>query len=814
MLKCPSLPTFRRLQTTRGTSRSSIATCLPNRLGFATSRAVQVRQALTPRSRRIRNAGDQIAGLRHSKKKNHGRVKTSAKSWPLARWPGPASHSTYKDAPGLSIKRSSGANARTLQRPSEPRRKVILEKIGKQPVRTKYAWLAGWAPPLETSGKVQFERAHEQVSFQYDCQWTTRFHRIIEDRKNHNLGLSLSHPHFKRLVGNVVGVTAGTKSVYQTWMHMPSGIRLALWQDVMLWCLRKSPSRALKLLIASMRGRKLRPPRHVVGDCLQSLAMRLLHRFAKPHTRIVLSLYNVVERYVGGATREGHTQSVSDQVIYLLMQHLDDERLLSLLQMLARANVHLHANTLLQALQRTLKMGDVNLSLKLLQLVSQSGLDMRKDQVQSACVTLIRAQHDLEEPYSIQTKILTRILEMGVRPNIAFFNAILLNTIQAGYLDLAIKMFGIAKENRLAPDRITCRILLRGAVSSAGRGTCLAMIEEIARSTDLLRDHRVQSDMLNAIARSTAHPYNRMLDFYERHLDTAPLEDLGMSRVKIDARQSEDVSASERWPSPEILGQMICAYVRTHQDSVDLLDRYNRYHEFVSQQHPLIAPVAQTDHVSNAFLIAFGRRARTLPHCAMIMRHMLDDSRSRRISVQPEPVYPRLAAPSVQTWSILADAYSRHGQKKAAEKVLQLMQERNVAPNQVTWNSIISGLSSTQNPESAVDMLQRMRVAGFQPNHHTLCGLSKVYDRRRLLRALEEASRESGSLESEVLSPQSESTRALGGELRRTTIEHEARRSLKAMAARKHMTQTFRRLEREQRRNDIGHDVRYQPSAI
>ena len=804
MLECPSLFTFRRPPTTRGRPRSSIATSLPKRLGLVTSRAVQVKQGVPLRSRRIRNAGDQTTRLRHSNKNDHGRMQLPKFLRPLARRPGPASISTHRKIRGISRVRSSGANARTLRRSPELRRDFILEKVRKQPVRTKYAWLAGWARPIETGRKVQSERAHEQVSFQLDCQWTRRFHRLIADGKHRHVELSLSHPHFKRLVGKVVGVTAGTKSVYQTWMHMPSEIRLALWQDVMLWCLRNSPLRALKLLIASMRGQKLRPPRHVVGDCLQSLAMRLLHRAAKPHIPTVLSLYNALERYVGGATREGHAQSVSDQVVYLLIQHLDDERVLALLQMLARANVHLHANTLLQALQRTLEMGDVNVSLKLLQLVSQSGFDMQKDQVQSACVTLVRAQHGVQEPYSIQTKILTRILEMGVRPNVAFFNAILLNTIQAGYHDLAIKMFGIAKKNRLAPDWITCRILLRGAVASAGRKTCLDMVEEIARSADLLRDHRVQTDMLNAISYSTAQSYNRMLDFYERHLDTAPLEDLGMSRVKIVARQSEGFSASERQPSSETLGHMICAYVRTHQDSVDLLDLYNQYHEFVCRQHPLIAPVAQTDHVPNAFLVAFGRRARTLPHCAMIIRHMLDDSGSRRLSVQPEPVYPRPAAPSVQTWSILADAYSRHGQKKAAEKVLQLMKERNVAPNQVTWNSIIGGLSSTQNVESAVEMLQRMRAAGFQPNHFTLCGLGKVYDRSRLLRAFKEASRDSGSLGNQMLSSQSDSTRALGHELRRTTIEQEARRSLKAMAARKHMTQTFRRLEREQRRRDIG----------
>lgn len=811
MLECPSLLTFRKLQATRRLSCPSNATRPLKSLGFTTSYAVQVSRGLTLRSRRIRNAGDQKARLRHSTKKDHGRTKTPTTSWPLARWSGPASHSTLKDVRGLSKITSSGANTRTLRRRSEPRRKVVL---GKPPVRTKYAWLAAWAPPSEIGGKVQSDGAHEQVSFQYDCHWTRIFQRVIEDGNNYHQGFSLSSPHLKRLVGNVVGMTAGTKSVYQTWMHIPSEIRLALWQDVMLWCLRNSPSRALKLLTASMRGRKLRPPRHVVGDCLQSLAQRLLRGRVKPQARTVMSLYELLGSYVGGATREGHAQSASDQVIYLLIQHLNDERVLSLLQMLARANVHLHANTLLQALQRTLKMGDVDVSLKLLELVSHSGFDMQKDQVQSACVTLIRAKHGVQEPYSIQTKILTRILEMRVKPNIAFFNAILLNTIEAGYLDLAIKMFGIAKANRLVPDWITCRILLRGAVLSADRKTCLAMIEEIARSADLLRDSRVQRDVLNAISHSSANAYNHMLDFYKLHLDTAPLEDLGMVRVKAEARQNEGFSASERWPSPEILGQMICAYVRTHQDSVELLDRYNRYHDFVGRQHPLIAPVAQTDYVSNAFLIAFGRRARTLPHCAMIMRHMLDGSRSKRLSVQPEPVYPKLAAPSVQTWSILADAYSRHGQHKAAEKVLQLMQERNVAPNQVTWNSVIGGLSSTQHVKSAVEMLQRMRVAGFQPNDRTLCGLSKVYDRRRLLRALKEASREPRPLESPTLSPQSDSTRAVGGELRRTTIEQEARWSLKAMAARKHMTRTFRRLEHEQRRIDIHPNVRDQPSAM
>lgn len=173
-----------------------------------------------------------------------------------------------------------------------------------------------------------------------------------------------------------------------------------------------------------------------------------------------------------------------------------------------------------------------------------------------------------------------------------------------------------------------------------------------------------------------------------------------------------------------------------HRESESLLNDYFRYHALVSQNHPIIAPVAQTDHVANAFIMAFGLRAMTLPHCATVVKHMLDDSSSKRLSVQPDERFPRAAPPTVRTWSVLANAYFRHGQNRAAEKVLELMRERGIQPDQVTWNTIINGYSSMQKVGKAVDAVRRMQAAGFKPDERTMRGLGRVYNRERLLGAI------------------------------------------------------------------------------
>ena len=699
---------------------------------FTTSSSKQTRQRLTLHSRRIRNAGGSTTRLRLTGRKPDYRNSLRARITLGVQW--------HRQLLKQSPRRIRGVSRvqYTATRPGlriAPPPTIFSEK---RPNRTKYVWLGDWARSPDTYEDADPILDTRPGPFLFDTSWTTRFSRMAEHGESVNLYLSLRYTNVERLIRKYAGLNVSVRSTYQAWMHIPPAHRSQVWQDVMLWCLHNNPIRALKLLRASMKGHHFRPPRHVVGDCLEHLAQQFLYKVANPDPWALRSLHNLVFKYVDGGSKGFRPQQVPENIVFLMLKHCDDEQVISLLQKLTEDNAQLHANTLFHAISRSLDLGNVNQSLRLLRLVSKSGFGMYRAQVQHACIRLVRAQYNVQDPFSIQNKIITRILEMGVRPHVALYNAILLTTIEAGYFDLALQMFEIAKANNLQLDEITYRILLHGALANADRATRCKLVHEVESKYELLRSCLVLGDLLHAYSRIEEQPaYPAMLSLYKRHRDLSPLKELGLCRL--DEQQALDCADSPKniWPSARVLGIMICAYTDMQKHSDSLVDVYHRYHQFVSQKHPIIAPVACTDHVANAFLLAFGRREKTLPSCTIVVKDMLDNSSSKRASIQPESNHPAMAAPSVQTWSILASAFFKHNQVRAAEKVLGLMRERGIEPDQVTWNTLVSGYASIQNIEKAVDAITRMEAAGYNLDRRTFRGLSKIYHRDRLLAAIQ-----------------------------------------------------------------------------
>ena len=775
----------------------SLKLLLPSR-NFATSSSTESRQRLTLQARRIRNAGGSLARLRWTGRKDTYRIRQDVQRRRHLRTSSPlkirgVSRVKFSYVEGLkphdTLSSSQGSES---------------NQLGKQPVRTKYVWLGNWARPQEVQKLTGSPLSGSPGPISFDPNWTSRFHRMTEKGESVNMYLSLRYAKVERLMERYAGLNVSVRSTHQAWMHMPAKHRLQVWQDVMLWCLYKSPPRALKLLLASMKGNRFRPPRHVVADCLQYLAKHFLHKVANPNPKVLNAMYHLVHKYVAGGHGTQLVQSIPDQVVFLLLKHSDDSCVISLLEKFSHENVQLHANTLLHALERSLDMGNVNISLRLLGLVSRSGLGTHRDQVQSACVRLIRARYDVPEPFSIQTKILTQILEMGVRPKVSFYNAILLNTVEAGYFDLALQMFEIAKANSLSPDEITYRILLQGATLNADRTVRETLVQEMENNTELLRNLRVVSDLLHVISKLRDPAYPAMLALYERHCDLRPLQELGLREVEEHTPSESAIPVRGRWPSTTILGQMICAYVQMHRDSESLMEIYLRYHDFVCQNHPIIAPVAQTDHVANTFIMAFGLRGETLPHCATVVKHMLDDSSSKRLSVQPDQRFPKAAAPTVRTWSILANAYFRHGQSRAAEKVLELMRERGIEPDAVTWNTIINGFTSMQKVGKAVDAFRRMEAAGFRPDKHSMRALSRVYNRERLLSAIGKTLSLEKSAQAEII-PHAQRFEPLSkDDLQEFAEGWEASESLKGNEVLSYLRQRYRSLTAHGKRSEAN----------
>ena len=640
--------------------------------------------------------------------------------------------------------------------------------------------------------------------------WTTRFERMCRGE-----GLNL-YVLDQRSIGPLIQAYASTtKSV--KWMHSAwektahlSISPIEMWGDIMLWCLHNSSYRALRLLNTTICGGSLKPPRYVANDCLTYLAQHFLRRNKKPDRNVLHAFWDTIRMFLDSSSNTiEQAQTIDDSVIYLLLRHSNDERARTLLELCMTSNVSLHVNTLLHFLDRSIKWGTLSLSIRLLQRIVKSGFDPSSDQVQSACVKIIRTHITGDIGYRVQTKIVTQLLEMGIVPKIAMTNAILLNAGEAGDFKTAWHIYRVAKANRLAPNSVTYGVLLKGAKLSgdydAIRDAIKKVIREVLNDPPAMQDLRLLHDVMAAITfqRLQRHKpqftFQQMLELYKRYCSLAPLRDLRICGPA-ESQLPPEATIKVQWPSSQILGQMVAFFAYMHRGEDVLIEVYNRYYAMVLEGHPLVARLAQDDFTANAFTKAFGYRSQTLKHCTTVLKHMLEDPSSSNSTTDPRskhngtsqsiqnsfteapcetgpehtpdnepasrhdgilqsangsPTKSRCGTdddlapnnvprprrkphpPTVRTWSILLWAYLKNGQKRAANKVTQIMQDRGVRPDKVAWNTLISGYAHMQDVDAAVDAVDRMQAAGYEPDARTIVDLGKLWERRRLVDVLQ-----------------------------------------------------------------------------
>ena len=522
-----------------------------------------------------------------------------------------------------------------------------------------------------------------------------------------------------------------------------------IWLNVMLWCLRYHKKKALQLLLVTMKGRSYRPPRYAVDDSLCFLSRHFLFDFAKPDPGAVDAIWLLTRKFIEGATEQERVFTVSQHLIFNVLQSMDNSRLLSFFWLLSVNKVGLHTHTMLQFVNRFIDMGKVDISMRLLGTVAKTKYDLSLPAVQSACVRLLRMRFDTPEEYTVRSNILAQMLEIGIRPKIEMFNVILFNAGEGGDFANAWKMYALAIENGLVPDAYTYSVLLKGAILSGYLPNISLVIREIQAKPEMLQNVYVLSDMLIALSLTTSpgDEFDAMLDLYKQHCDLRPLEDLSLVASKTQVLPNADHHGLQ--PTKNMLRHMILAYIRRRlrqrQGLLHLIHNYNLYYQHIKENHPLIAPLAKDNRIANAFIMAFGKRPETLQHCITVIRHMLE------LSSQPHAASDAVAyPPNVHTWSVLVAAYLRNHQSRAADKVLDMMRKRGIEYTQVTWNMLISGHAGMQNVDKAVKAVKGMEAAGFEANAYTAKGLGKLWLRDKVLEALNSDPEEAPSNETTV----------------------------------------------------------------
>ena len=575
--------------------------------------------------------------------------------------------------------------------------------------------------------------------------WSKKYVFMAKQQQSRDI---VPNARFRRGVLSMVNLDMDRGTIARKWLSHDPATRNRLWEKMMLLALQRYPERALKALDVAILFCVPKIPRHRIEDCLDHLAAIYLERVKNPPPWHINMIYHLVYNFAKTSRVEDEeANSIPQRTVYWVLHHFDVEQVQTLYEVLCSQRIRIYPMTLLHFLARFMDQGELPLSIDVLERISKSGIDTSLDPVQSACVKLIRVHigsnnnNSLpKELYRTRTYILAQILQMGICPAIAMYNAMLLNTIEASEYQLLMPFYKTIIENGLKPNRTTYAYLLRGVKESLDYDIFRVVAQDAEADGTLHRDPRLVCDLLEAIFKleeTTGQRvfFDKLLPTYKKYCDLSLLQSLGLTEALVDDPEAPDYPVMS--PSPRTLGLMLIAYIKQYP-TIRMWSIYKRYRRLVKQRHPQITVLAGTDHIANAFLMTFREQPRTLQKGTAVVKDMLEAFGSVNPANTQDSEAFKFAAPSVQTWSILLAGHIRHGQARAAEKILSMMRSRGLEPTQVTWNSLISGYAAMQDINSAVNTVQRMEAEDYSMDSYTLKGLGRFHNRARLLQALKD----------------------------------------------------------------------------
>ncbi|KAI9811614.1 MAG: hypothetical protein M1827_005363 [Pycnora praestabilis] len=607
-------------------------------------------------------------------------------------------------------------------------------------IRRLAAFMAGGASRTKYVS-LQLSRSPTE---RFSTLWTTHFAFInstqdrLEMEKNALFNSTL-HRNVLLWIEEIssTGMNAGAMSII--WKGLPWKVRALRWQHIMLWFLQTSPDYALQFLEAS--NMRPRPPAYAVVDSLDYIASYYLQDSESPDLQAIENLHHIVPLILRsrGSSLNIH---VSQKTIYLLIKHSRKEQTRNLFTTLILRNIPLHENTLLHFAVAFARDEDFQRSVDIMKSMLTLNADLSSPKFLSVCSTVIRLAAAEGDQYTRSSEILTEFLEVGLRPNLRLFNVVMLMALKAGDWQNGWRLHDMMKWNGLQPDEYTYAILMKYANERGDSESIERIINIVEKSEHLARSPMVLHQILMGIyilrrKNLNLSPFYAMLSMYQKLFSSKPLQDLGLIQ-----KSTPGLS-----PPPEILGTMILAFLRTKIDPSRKASAYEKYHEHVRSGHPLISPLAETDHTSNAFLKALGHTRGTLYLCPRIVEHMLKSTHVLHPLSKTESRQIRQAEPTIQTWSILSAAFIRHGQRRAAEKVIEMMRNRGQQPNKVTWNALIWGYANMQDVNGVIDAMTRMDKENWTIDAFTLKGLAQLRDRQALLNAFDKTENASNPVE-------------------------------------------------------------------
>ncbi len=498
------------------------------------------------------------------------------------------------------------------------------------------------------------------------------------------------------------------------------------------WLLRHHPDKAVRVLWCTFTPRY--PNVFAVLDTLKYLSAFYFIRHPKYTIVEVPTFVDFFLHFLRHLPQRFVATEPFQRIVHLILTHSNKNLGLTLFSALQQKQIRLHLWTKLHFAHFFAREGLFKLATEVLEKAKTQELDITSFPFLSNCNKILRSSLLHPEGYRSSSHLVSRLMDMGVQFDRIFYNVLLANAVEAGDLQTATQIFELIERSDMGPDNNTWSIILNGckkchnpvvtdhimSKASSASLNCWA-------ATDLI--HCVS---LHSARRNSENIYSTVSKVYQKYFDTSPLQELGIS---LESSSSETTQSLFK-PPPAAIGIMLTLFLRYHGTPRNVIEIYNRFRVRILNGSSLVQ-LTLTDYTYNAFLYKASRWPTTLRFCTDILRDM-----STALPDNVLPKHPKTdeiqepAAPTVRTWSILLQAFVLHDRPAAAEKVLDLMQQRGLKPNSVMWNSIVNAYARSQDARGLMDAIMRREKSGFGFDKYTRRALKRFKNREELVELL------------------------------------------------------------------------------
>ena len=557
---------------------------------------------------------------------------------------------------------------------------------------------------------------------------------------------------------------ANRKNVSKLWLWVQSKQRDHVWYSMMLSHLLPNPQTALVHLDVAIHSDLLRPPPEILQGFIQTIAEVLIQEPANPRTADIQALHQLTCDYAKTHSSYHRNRYFHQKAIWLILDHCNEDQLRSLFRCLLTYNLPLTSHTLLHFAENFMDLGQFELSLEIIRSAVNVGGHLSQYALQSSCVRLLRTSPP-EPVYKIQAQTANELLNMNIKPRVPLWTCIILNAVNGKDYKEAWRWYDAGISDGLKPNLETFTVLLKMAKDGNDQDVLYRVTEDAWREEilpnnldlvfDLLHTRLLLgTQQLNVASGGNWTSFRELIHVYSQYCDIEPLQELG---IKVDPILCQEQGGRRLpAPTPTIVSIILLAYIRRTQGRKVVKDMYDRYSNLVKSGHPIIAPIANTDHIGNAFVLALGSSLDTLHHCAGVVKDMLQSS---PIGSSPSSAFPsttphQTGQPTLQTWNIMINAYMKHRNIEAAEKVLSILRNRNFKPSVFTWSHLIRGYADQQEVDKVVGALKAMKEADIEYNEYTIAYLQRLHNKPRFFKALDKMDRELNEIRTETNRPE------------------------------------------------------------